>query len=599
MSDLHLGPDRPTEAEREAVDAVVEAGPGPALVHHDRLVIGGARRRDARRHLLLPALHALQHTSGWISPGGANHVADQLQIPPAEVHGVASFYDLFRVDPPEHDGDVVHVCVDAACQVAGAAAVLAELEAAGTPAHPSPCLGQCERPVARFVQVRSIRGRGDQGRSGQVSGAADRQADHVPVDVGPDGPPPPPVPQLGDPSLRLLRRVGRVDPGDLQSYVGAGGYRALGRAFTLGPAGVIDEVERSGLRGRGGAAFPAGLKWRAVAGEPGPRHLVVNADESEPGTFKDRVVMEHDPFAVVEAATIAGFAVGAERGWIYVRGEYPLATERLRSAVAQARDAGFLGQRIARSSFSFDIEIRRGAGAYICGEETALFRSLEGHRGEPRQKPPYPTTHGLFGQPTAVNNPETLINVLDIVIDGGGPYADIGTGPSTGTKLFCLSGHVAAPGLYEVPFGATLGELLDRAGGSVGQLRAVLLGGAAGHFVGPDRLDLPLTFEATGEVGLSLGSGVVMAFADGTDFTAVVRRLAEFFRHESCGQCVPCRVGTVRQVELLARPTVPGTGRLLDDVARVMADASICGLGHTAASAVRSAVELGLVEVER
>ncbi|MDH3678705.1 MAG: NAD(P)H-dependent oxidoreductase subunit E [Acidimicrobiia bacterium] len=588
MTDVHIGTDRPTPAEAAAVDGVVDATIGPVVVRRsERLVLGGSARRNERRHLLLPALHALQRTAGWISPGGINHLADVLGVPPAEAYGVATFYDLFVTEDPGHERDVLHVCVDAACQIAGSAEVIAGLAGGGEIVRESPCLGQCERPVAQFLQ-----GRG--------------KADAVPVDIADGGPPAPLVPQAGDPRLRLLSRVGTVDPTELSAYVNSGGYKALAKAFTLGPDGVIDEIDASGLMGRGGAAFPTAVKWRAVAGEAGTKHVVVNADESEPGTFKDRILMENDPFAVIEAATIAGFATGASNGWIYIRGEYPLATERLAAAIDQAREAGFLGERIARSSFTFDLEIRRGAGAYICGEETALFNSLEGFRGEPRQKPPFPTTNGLFHQPTVINNPETLANVLDIVTGGGAAFASVGTEGSTGTKLFCLSGRVAKPGLYEVPFGATLGELLDLAGGAVGHLRAVLLGGAAGSFVGPDQLDLPLTFEGSRAAGLSLGSGVVMAFDAGDDLTAVVTRIAEFFRHESCGQCVPCRVGTIRQHELLA---AGGTGwgngsngssvtpvALLDEMDRAMKDASICGLGHTASTAVRSAIDLGLIE---
>ncbi|MCL4170159.1 UNVERIFIED_CONTAM: hypothetical protein GTU68_020983, partial [Idotea baltica] len=330
------------------------------------------------------------------------------------------------------------------------------------------------------------------------------------------------------------RRIGRVDPTSLESYVAAGGYKALTSAFTRGADGVVEEVVASGLMGRGGAAFPTGIKWRAVAAESGQKYVVVNADESEPGTFKDRVLIENDPFALIEAMTIAGFATGATKGWIYIRGEYPLATQRLEQAIIQARDAGFLGQGIARSSLEFDIEVRRGAGAYICGEETALFNSLEGFRGEPRQKPPFPTTNGLFDRPTAINNPETLVNVLDIVVDGGAAYTAIGTEGSAGSKLFCLSGHVARPGVYEVDFRATLGELIELAGGVIGDLAAVMLGGAAGSFVGPDSLDMPLTFEGSRAAGASLGSGVIMAFNTTADMPAVVTRVAEFFRNESC-----------------------------------------------------------------
>ena len=567
------------------MDAVLAAaGAGSAIeFQHERLVRGGLARRNERRHLLLPCLHALQTRAGWISPGGLNYLAERLAIPPAESYGVATFYDLFRTDDPGHTDDpdhvaeTVHVCVDAACQIAGADQRVSELEAEGRAVHRSPCLGQCERPVAVFVQ-----GRG--------------KPDSVPADAyGSSGQ----IPQLHDPSLKLLRRVGRHDPTSIDSYVAAGGYQALAKAFGLGAAGVVDEVTASGLMGRGGAAFPTGVKWRAVAAESGQKHVVANADESEPGTFKDRIVMENDPFAVIEAMTIAGFATGATKGWIYVRGEYPLAVERLTSAIEQARTAGFLGERIARSSIRFDIEVRRGAGAYICGEETALFNSLEGFRGEPRQKPPFPTTSGLFGEPTAINNPETLLNVLDIVLDGGASYAATGTDGSSGQKLFCVSGHVVTPGLYEVTFGPTLGEVLELAGGVRGRLAAVLLGGAAGSFVGPDALDMPLTFEGVRERGASLGSGVVMAFDDTTDFGAVVTRIAAFFRNESCGQCVPCRVGAVRQHELLVRGgggLLSGDLALLQDMDLAMKDASICGLGHTASTAVLSAVALGLID---
>jgi NADH-quinone oxidoreductase subunit F len=302
--------------------------------------------------------------------------------------------------------------------------------------------------------------------------------------------------------------------------------------------------------------------------------------------------MEHDPFAVVESMAIEAFAVGAEKAYLYIRGEYPLAEARIRNAVAASLEAGLLGD--------LDIELRRGAGAYICGEETALFESIEGKRGEPRNKPPFPVEVGLFGKPTAINNVETLVNVLLILADNGGAEAfrAIGTEGSTGPKLFCLSGHIARPGVYEVDFGATLRDLLDLAGGVPGgrALKTVLLGGAAGVFVGPDALDTPLTFEATRAIGATLGSGVVMAFDETADMVGTLRRIARFFRDESCGQCVPCRVGTVRQEELLARLATGATIgsredelSLLAEIGRAMRDASICGLGQTASSAIESA----------
>ena len=393
------------------------------------------------------------------------------------------------------------------------------------------------------------------------------------------------VPQTGQPQLRLLRRIGRTDPESLDDYRANGGYDALRRALKIGRDRVVRELVDSRLRGRGGAAFPTGKKWDPANR---PYFLVCNADESEPGTFKDRVIMEGDPFALVEAMTIAGFATGCEHAYLYVRGEYPLAFDRLVRAIEICRNRDFLGERILGHDFRFDIELRRGAGAYICGEETALFNSIEGFRGEPRNKPPFPTQYGLFGKPTVVNNVETLVNVLDIVLQGGENYASIGTAASAGTKLFCLSGHVSRPGVYEVPFGTTLRQLIDLGGGvaGTGRLQAILLGGAAGSFVSPEELDTPLTFEGTRDVGATLGSGVVMLFDDQVDLKGILLRVAAFFRDESCGQCVPCRVGTVRQEELVHRlaggkpaGSVEEELVLLREIGQVMRDASICGLG--------------------
>jgi NADH-quinone oxidoreductase subunit F len=387
----------------------------------------------------------------------------------------------------------------------------------------------------------------------------------------------------------LLRRVGVVDPTSLDAYRASGGFAALAKARAQGADWVIAEISASNLLGRGGAAFPTGRKWQAVKVEAArPHYLVCNADESEPGTFKDRVLMEGDPFAIVEAMAIAAFAADCDKAFIYIRGEYPLAARRIGHAIDRARDAGWLG--------ALDIEIRRGGGAYICGEETALFESIEGKRGEPRNKPPFPVQAGLFGKPTLINNVETLANVPHVVLGGGTAFAAVGTPQSAGTRLFCLSGNVRQPGLYEVALGTTLRDLIERAGGvEPGRvIRAVLLGGAAGTFVRPDELDLRLTHEDTRAAGTTLGSGVVMVFDDTVDLRAIVRRIAAFFRDESCGQCVPCRIGTLRQEEALHRLGNGGGAAeiaLLEDVGLAMKDASICGLGQTAYSAVESAIK--------
>jgi NADH-quinone oxidoreductase subunit F len=554
--------------------------------------------------LLLPALHAVQDRVGWLSPEALNYVCRRLDIPPAEAYGVTSFYALFSLAqrPPV----VAHVCDDIACLASGAEQVCAELERtlgpAGTPSadgratwHRSPCLGLCERAPAALLIAAGERPTEQALAPIKTADVVTALSNSPPAEAAPTV-----VPQVGDPKLRLLRRVGVVDPTSLDAYRAHGGYTALRRAVELGPEGVIREVNDSKLLGRGGAAFPMGRKWEAVArAAVRPHYLVCNADESEPGTFKDRVLMEEDPFSVLEAMTIAGFATGCEQGYLYIRGEYPHATRRLEGAIAQARGRGLLGENVMRQGFRFDIELRRGAGAYICGEETALLNSIEGYRGEPRNKPPFPVQVGLFGKPTVVNNVETLVNVLDIVLTGGPTFAAVGTPGSTGTKLFCLSGCVTRPGVYEVQFGTTLRELLELAGGvrNGRALQTVLLGGAAGTFLTPEQLDTPLTFEGTRTIGATLGSGVVMVFDDSVDVKALLLRIAAFFRDESCGQCVPCRVGTVRQEELLHRLVTDHTrGSLQDELAlraeigQVMRDASICGLGQTAASAIESAM---------
>jgi NADH-quinone oxidoreductase subunit F len=583
MADLHLTIDTSTEAEREAVDAVLGEDAQVVVHESERHVRGGMARKRERRHLLLPGLHALQAEIGWISAGGLNYLCDVLQVPPAEAYGVATFYELFRTEDPGHTDSTVHVCMDTSCQIADAEGFAQRLESEGKHVHRGPCLGQCERAPAQFVQ-----GRGE--------------ADSVPADADNIAAPGSfQLPQHGSTDLRILHRIGAVNPTSLQSYRDHGGYRMLAHAIDMGATAVLDEIGGAELSGRGGAAFPTAIKWRAVAAEQGrPKHVIANADESEPGTFKDRILMENDPFALIESLTIAGLTTGAENGWVYIRGEYPLATARLAGAIEQAATAGLLGNDVMGSGQRFGIELRRGAGAYICGEETALMESIEGFRGEPRNKPPFPTTHGLFGEPTAVNNPETLFNVLDVLESGADQYASRGSERSNGHRLFCLSGHVATPGLYEAPFGITLGELIDLAGGSTGTTRAVLLGGAAGMFVGPDALDLELSLEATRAAGVTLGSGVVTLFDDSVDFTALLTRITEFFKGESCGQCVPCRVGTTRQHEVIVEMGERGKlsaqrALLIDDMAKVMADASICGLGHTAAGAVQSAIRLGLI----
>jgi NADH-quinone oxidoreductase subunit F len=547
--DLRLLTAEPSAEEREAIDAVV----GSPESNGHRV----ARADRTQRHLLLPALRAAQRRVGWVSEGALGYASRRLDVPPADAYGVASFYALLALEPREPE--VLHVCTDIACQLAGV-----ELPPG---AHPSPCLGLCERAPAALRTVAGPEPREEPLPAGSTT-----------------------LPQQGDPSLRLLRRMSEgVDPSSLDSYRSHGGYAALRRAFEIGQQEVLREVTESKLLGRGGAAFPTGTKWAAVASQPAhPHYLICNADESEPGTFKDRVLMEGDPFALVEAMTIAAFATDCRHGYIYVRAEYPIAHALLEHAFELARAHGFLGEDIMGTGFDFDLELRIGAGAYVCGEETALFQSIEGYRGEPRNKPPFPVEVGLFGKPTVVNNVETLVNVPAILL-----------GNALDTRLFCVSGHVERPGLYEVELGTPLRDLLELAGSR--PPKAVLLGGAAGSFLRPDQLDLPLSFEGARAANATLGSGVVMVFDETADLVGAVLRIAEFFRDESCGQCVPCRVGTVRQEEALHR-LVSGQTKgdeleVLADLTQVMRDASICGLGQTAANAVASAIEnLGVLQ---
>jgi NADH-quinone oxidoreductase subunit F len=605
--DLHVIGPLASAAERAAVDAVLgpaESGwrGGIRDSSLDGHVARGGHEARSRRDLLIPTLHAVQSRIGWISQPAQNYISRRLTVPPAEVYGVATFYALFATTarPPV----VAHVCDDLACRLAGSDELCADLERTIGPEGEaggdgqrtwlrSPCLGVCERAPAAMVTRAGVDARTTVAAPVDAAGIAARIGSAI---AGRSESGDVPIPQAGQPDLRLLARIGVVDPASLDDYRAHGGFRALERARAIGPQQVIDEVTAANLVGRGGAAFPTGRKWAAVATQPAqPHYLVCNADESEPGTFKDRILMEGDPFAVVEAMAIEAFAVGAAKAYLYIRGEYPLAEARIARAIAATRDAGLLGD--------LDIELRRGAGAYICGEETALFESIEGKRGEPRNKPPFPVEVGLFGKPTAVNNVETLVNVLQIVGDEGGAasFRAIGTDGSTGPKLFCVSGNIARPGVYEVEFGVTLGELLGLAGGVAGGrgLKAVLLGGAAGVFVGPEALDTPLTFEATRAIGATLGSGVVLVFDETADMVGALTRIARFFRDESCGQCVPCRVGTVRQEELLARlasGAAAAHGKrddelaLLRELGQVMRDASICGLGQTASSAIESAL---------
>ena len=542
------------------------------------------------RTALLPALHAAQDFFGYIPEAAAAEIGSRLGVPLADVDGVIEFYAQFHKEPAGKT--VIQVCNDPVCANAGAEGFLRRLSQQMEEARQAgkeigaltiehvPCLGLCEHAPAVVMQGTTVARADTHSYEDLAEGKIRHPRSVVRSEVS-----------------VLSNNCGKNQVTWLVRYLAAGGYAGMRKALAMKPTEVIELVKASGLLGRGGAAFPTGLKWEnAALAEGDPKYIVCNADEAEPGTFKDRVLLEDDPHRILEGMLIAGYAVGAAKGYIYIRGEYLFQFNVMTQAVEEARKVGYLGANVMGSGYAFDVELRRGAGAYVCGEETALFESIEGFRGMPRIKPPFPTTSGLFGKPTVINNVETLANIPYILRVGAAEYRKIGTEKSPGSKLFCLSGDVTLPGLYEVPFGITFRHLLeDLAGGVRGKkkFQAALFGGAAGAFAGPEDLDVPLTIEDLRAAGLPMGSGVITILDETRDIRDVCLRLAKFFADESCGKCYPCQIGTRRQQEILARivqgKQQPGDLDLLQDIGWTMSDASICGLGQTAASAVLSA----------
>lgn len=390
-----------------------------------------------------------------------------------------------------------------------------------------------------------------------------------------------------------LKNVGRINPTSLTEYEAAGGISAMRRSLQMAPEKIIDEMTSAKLRGRGGAGFPAGLKERYTSESPsdhsGPRYIVCNADEGEPGTFKDRVIMENDPHLLIEGIIIAAYAIGASRGYIYIRGEYYLSIERVEQAVQSYYQQGYLGENILGSKFSLELSVKLGAGSYLCGEELTLLESLEGKRGYPRIKPPFPAEHGLWGAPTLINNVETFAHIPYIIEKGAAHYLTLGSKGSPGTKIFTLSGDISRPGYCETEMGITLRELLEDFGLGMKdgkQFKAALLGGAAGTFVDKTVLDSPMTYDGLKKKGAVLGSGAVMVLAEDRSLYDMSVSILEFFGHESCGKCVPCRIGTRLLTDMIAKVGKKKSarqkmlGKMVDE-ARFMADASLCPLGQS------------------
>lgn len=397
----------------------------------------------------------------------------------------------------------------------------------------------------------------------------------------------------------VLENCGVIDPSSLEQAIGVGAYSAMAKIIeeSISPSEVIDIVKASGLRGRGGAGFPTGLKWSFTASGD-EKYIVCNADEGEPGTFKDRLILEGDPHRLIEGMMIAGYAVGANKGYIYVRGEYALSIERLQGAIDANREAGLLGGHVLESDFAFDIEVKKGAGAYVCGEETSLIESIEGKRGYPRLKPPYPGAVGLWSKPTVVNNVETLANVPPILLNGAEWFRFYGTEKCPGTKVFTILGHVETPGLVEAEMGTSLKTIIDEYGGGVKngrKFKGALIGGAAGAFVCPDCLEKPMDFDGLQELAAVLGSGAILVFNEDASIVEVLDGILTFFKHESCGQCVPCRAGT-RALKTIMGRIREGNGEARDldtmvEVATAMQAASLCPLGQSVIMPITSALQ--------
>ena len=518
-------------------------------------------RREGEPSPIVSELTLLQEREGWLSEAGLRDLAERLRLPLHRLESVSTFYTHFRRSPPPERE--LAVCRDLPCALAGGAEALARLR---------------ERDPDLAVREVSCLGRCDRAPAAQLDDGA------LELDLSGGDPP------GGEPRELAARPEG---PWAAELYADpAERYSTLRACLADDPAAHVRALEESGLRGMGGAGFPTGRKWSLVAAEPAtPRYLVCNADESEPGTFKDRQILTDLPHLVVEGMALAAHAVGARRGWVFVRHEYAPERRILEAEIERAYAAGALGTDVFGSGFDFDVDVFVSPGGYILGEETALLECMEGRRGEPRNKPPFPGSRGLWGQPTLINNVETFVHAAGILGRGVEWWRGLGRGDFAGHKFVSVSGDVARPRTVLVPMGTTLGELLERAGGVKDgrKLAAVAPGGASSNCLGPERLDTPLDFEALREAGSMLGSGAAIFVAEGRDPVEVGLNVARFFRNESCGKCVPCRVGTHKAVALVERDgATPETRARLADLEATLAETSICGLGQIALSPLLS-----------
>ena len=516
---------------------------------------------------LLPLLHAFHDRDGYLSEDALRAVSEGLKIPLADLFGTVTFYHHFSRQPGGLNAP--RVCTGNVCCLRGGKELLAALKSQG--ATSMPCAGRCDEPVPVLRGHETLAGTSPETLRAKPSLL--------------------PTPNPGDSEECIFAHIREPGRATLEGYRHSGGYEALTNAVrTMTPAQVVGVVTESKLAGRGGAGFPTGAKWKAVAEAPGqPKSIVCNADEGEPGCFKDRAIMDYDPQTVIEGMALAGYATGAPRGFIYLRYEYPETFRILERAIAEAEAAGLLGEKVLGSGFSFKIHLRRGAGAYICGEEGSLLNSLEGKHPFPRNKPPYPVTHGFENLPTVVNNVETLASVPHILRNGAAWYRGLGRNGHAGTKLISLSGDIQRPGNYEVPIGLPLKTLLyDWAGGPVAgrMIQAVTMAGLSGGFLAGDAMDVTLDEPGIRSKGSFLGAGGIIVFDDRRDMVAAAHDAMEFFAHESCGKCFPCRIGTQRLTERLngeAGPCDLGAWtEEVRDIGAAMRATSACGLGMAA-----------------
>jgi NADH:ubiquinone oxidoreductase subunit F (NADH-binding)/NADH:ubiquinone oxidoreductase subunit E len=556
------------------------------LVHRppDREVVDLIKGLGGSPAEIVKILRALQSEHGTLTPRLIVEVARELRLPPSRVHGIATFYSMLTTQaPPEK---TIRICDGPYCMMRGAGDLLCQIQAqlggSWTITRTS-CLGLCDRAPAALVrdsQVGPLKlqhlDRYEVGWCGEVSDY--RQ------------------PRPGEIRALLPDPAKTNDP--LEASFARGSFPALRKALRLSQEDILRELEASKLRGRGGAGFPAGRKWRFVAAQPQkPKYIVCNADESEPLSFKDRVLLELCPQLVLEGMAIVAHAVGAEDGYIYIRGEYRTQVEHLMGAISQAEEQGWLGSRIGGTAFSFHVHIHQGAGAYICGEETALLESLEGSRGEPRVRPPFPPERGFLGRPTVVSNVETLAAVPKIIARGADWYCGLGDKNSTGTKLYTLLGEVNRPGLFEAPMGITLRQIIDNFGEGMrdgSTFRFALTGGAAGTIVPPSLLDVPMDYDSASR-GVSLGGGGMLICDQTVSPLRILRELVRFFELESCGKCTPCRIGTYesrRILDQMLEGEAPATDiERLFKLATLLQNSSLCGLGQSVSKPVHSALK--------